>query len=324
MRSINLDSFKVTSTSEVVNSIREQGFYFCENFLSDRYVDQLLGEVDFDRILVNHNDVGVVTAGSQKFLTHCLAKSKKAYDLVTAPKILEICKAYFSERYQLTNHRFCQTRGGFHMPWHTDNNLQTGSQLAGKHSMPGLLFLVYLSEQNRSPFQYIKDSHNWSQKYDHEIYLSDRWVEANYPDDILSFEMTKGSLIICDTHGIHRAAPFADRLHTRNILLFQVDQVGDRYVGHGEQNLIDTEFIDNPSPDVFDYLGFGVKRSYPAFPNSSVATMPIHELFDLQKHLLPLTLKAIAKNIVKAVVPGQTMIEIKRAIWNRKSQSSRR
>jgi Phytanoyl-CoA dioxygenase (PhyH) len=323
MRPTHLASFKDISTPEVVNSIREQGFYFCENFLSDEYVDHLLGEVDFDHILINHNDVGVVTAGSQKFLTHCLAKSKKAYDLVTAPKVLEICNSYFTERYRLTNHRFCQTRGGFHMPWHTDNNLQVGSRLAGKHAMPGLLFLVYLSDQNRSPFQYIKDSHNWSQKYDHEIYLSDRWVDTHYQDEVLSFEMTKGSLIVCDTHGIHRAAPFVDRQHIRNILLFQVDQVGDRYVGHGEQNLIDTEFIDNLSPEVFDYLGFGVKRDYPAFPNSSVATMPIQELLNLQKRLLPLTVKAFAKNLVKALVPGSMMVEVKRAIWNLRQQRRR-
>jgi Phytanoyl-CoA dioxygenase (PhyH) len=318
-----LNQFKNVSTSDIVSSIRENGFYFSENVLTELYTDQLLAEVDFDHVLINHNDVGVVRSGTQRFLTHCLAKSKKAYDLVTAQNILDICNAYFTDRYQLTNHRFCQTRGEFHMPWHTDNNLQNQGKLCGKHQMPGLLFLFYLSDQNLSPFQYIEDSHRWSEQYDHEIYLSDRWVEAHHQQNILTFMMPKGSLIICDTHGIHRAAPFQDRHHIRNILLFQVDQVGDEYIGHGEQNLIDTEFIDHLSPEVFDYLGFGVKRNYPAFPSSSVATMPMGDLIDLQKRLLPLTGKAIVKNLVKALFPGEAMVGMKRMLWNFKQWKQR-
>ena len=310
--------FRDVLVSEIVDSIKNQGFYFSESALTDHYVDRLLNEVNFDTVLVNHNDVGAVISGSQRFLTHCLAKSKAAYGLLTAQKVLEICSAYFTERYQLTNHRFCQTRKTFHMPWHTDNNLQLGNQLSGKHQMPGLLFLFYLSEQNYSPFQYIKDSHIWSQQHDKEIYLSDRWVETHHSEEVLTFKMPKGSLIICDTHGIHRAVPFHDRHHIRDVLLFQVDQVGDRYIGHGEQNLINTEFIDNPSSELFDYLGFGMRRDYPAFPNSSVATMPMQELLELQKQLLPLMLNAIAKTSVKTLLPGELMVGLKRALWSLK------
>lgn len=308
------------SVAEIINSIRQEGCYFTEIALSESYVEQLLAEVNFDDLLVNSNDVGVVTSGPQKFLTHCLAKSKKAYDLITSEKVIEICNAYFTERYQLTNHRFCQTCKGFHMPWHTDNNLQNGSQLSGKHTMPGLLFLFYLSEQNVSPFQYLKASHVWSEQYNHEIYLGDRWVEAHHHDAVVSCKMPKGGLIVCDTHTIHRAAPFFDRHHNRNVLLFQVDQIGNTYIGHGEQNLINTEFIDNLSPDLFSYLGFGIRRDYPAFPNSSAATMPIQGLFKLQKQLLPLTLKVITKSLVKTLLPGEMIVGLKRLAWAVKSK----
>lgn len=319
---MHTNKFKNTPISEVVSAIETQGYYFFEDVLTEQYVDQLLEEINFDHILVNNNDVGVVSSGTQKFLTHCLAKSKKAYDLITCRKVLDICNAYFTDKYQLTNHRFCQTRRSFHMPWHTDNNLQLDSQLSGKHPMSGLLFLFYLSDQNLSPFQYVKGSHTWSHDYDNEIYLSDRWVETHHSEDILTFKMSKGSLIICDIHGIHRAVPFYDRHHFRNILLFQVDQIGKNYIGHGEQNLINTEFIDNPSTELFGYLGFGVKRNYPAFPNSSAASMTIQDLLVLQQQLLPLMLKAIAKSLAKTVLTGEMIVGIKRTIWAFKTRNS--
>lgn len=318
------NQFDDISTTEIIASIHGKGYYAFNEALTNQYVDQLLKEVDFDEILVNHNDVGVVISGTQRFLTHCLAKSKSTYDLITSQRVLDICDSYFTERYQLTNHRFCQTRKTFHMPWHTDNNLQTGRQLSGKHQMPGLLFLFYLSEINQSPFQYIEDSHNWSQQYSHEIYLTDRWVEAHHKEKVLNFRMPKGSLVICNIHGIHRAAPFCDPHHIRNILLFQVDQVGNGHIGHGEQNLIDTAFIDNPSIALFNYLGFGVRRDYPAFPNSSVATMTAKDLLNLQRQLLPLTLKALAKDLVKTLLPGEAIVNLKRAAWTLRSKASKR
>lgn len=322
--SMYTNQFNNVSSSEIIASVKREGYYFLEDALTKQYVDQLLEEVNFDDILVNHNDVGVVTAGTQKFLTHCLAKSKSAYDLITSQKVLDVCDAYFTERYQLTNHRFCQTRKTFHMPWHTDNNLQKGSQLSGKHHMPGLLFLFYLSEQNASPFQYIKGSHTWSQQYNHEVYLSDHWVDTHYKEKVLNFKMPKGSLVICNIHGVHRAAPFYDPQHTRNVLLFQVDQVGEGYIGHGEQNLINTEFIDNPSVALFNYLGFGVRRDYPAFPSSSAATMTVQDLLNLQKQLLPLMVTALTKDLVKTLLPGEVIVNLKRAVWTLKSRALKR
>lgn len=173
--------------------------------MTTQHVEELLQEIDFNQILLNTNDVGVVTAQNIKFLTHCLAKSKKTYDIITSRKILDICREYFNDTYKLTNHRVYQTSKSSHMPWHTDNNLQVGKQLVKKHNMPGLLFLFYLSDVTTNAFQYIKDSHNWSHKYNNDIYLSDSFIDSNYSQDILTLPMPKGSLILCDIHGIHRA-----------------------------------------------------------------------------------------------------------------------
>jgi hypothetical protein len=312
--------FLNTSTHRIVNELKSKGYFIFEKALEQDYIDKLLEEIDFNYILVNQNDVGVVIAQNIKFLTHCLASSKKAYDIITSRKILDICKEYFDDNYKLTNHRIYRTSKKGHMPWHTDNNLQIGKQLVAKHNMPGLLFLFYLSDVTINAFQYLKESHKWSSKYDHEIYFSDDFIETNYKNDILSFPMKKGSLIICDIHGIHRAEPFQDENYSRTTLLFQVDQVGSEYLGHGEKNLVNTEYLDNLTPEVMDYLGFGFKRTYPPFPSTSAATMTPQDMLRLQKQLLPQTIEALSKSIVKSLLPAEVFINAKRILWHLKSK----
>ncbi|QIR40480.1 phytanoyl-CoA dioxygenase family protein [Tolypothrix sp. PCC 7910] len=316
-------SFTKISTSQIVNDLKDKGYFVFEQALNKSYVEEMLQEVDFNQILVNTNDVGVVTAQSYKFLTHCLANSKKAYEIITSQKILDICKNYFTDNYKLTNHRIFQVSRNSHMPWHTDNNLQIGNQLSDKHDMPGLLFLFYLSDVTKNAFQYVKNSHKWSQKYNGEIYLSDSFIEKNYQQEILAFPMQKGTIIICDIHGVHRAEPFQDKNYTRTSLLFQVDQVGSQYIGHGEKNIVNTEYLDNLSPEVMDYLGFGFKRNYPAFPNSSVSTMPPKDILSLQQNLFMQTIKALNKSMVKSILPAEAVINAKRLLWYLKSKYSK-
>jgi Phytanoyl-CoA dioxygenase (PhyH) len=313
-------SFLNISTSQIVNDLKANGYFIFEEALTEKYVQELLQEANFQQILVNTNDVGVVFAYNQKFFTHCLASSKKAYDLITCQKVLDICREYFDVNYKLTNHRIYQTNKYGHMPWHTDNNLQNGYQIIGKHNMSGILFLFYLTDVTKNAFQYVKDSHIYSRKYDGEIYLSDSYIDNNYKQDILTFPMRKGSLILCDIHGIHRAEPFKDKNYSRTSLLFQVDGVGKENVGHGEKNIVNTEYLDNLTPEVMDYLGFNFPRTYPAFPNSSVATLTPHDIFLLQQQLLPQTLNAVAKNIIKTILPDEAIINGKRFLWYLKSK----
>ena len=312
--------FENITTEQIVDSLQKKGFFVFEEALTEQYINELLQEVNFDKVLLNANDVGVVLAKHQKFLTHCLAKSKKAYDLMTSPQILEICKNYFQDRYVLINHRIYQTHKISHMPWHTDNNQQVGRKLDSKHNRPGLLFLFYLSDVTKNSFQLIKDSHLWSHQYNHEIYLSDNFVEEKHKKDILSFPLKKGSLILCNIHTVHRAEPFKDEKYTRKTLLFQVDQVGSNIIGHGEKNFVNTEFIDNTTPEIMSYLGFGYKTDYPAFPNTSIATMTTQDIISLQRQLLPLTLQAIAKNLALSLLPGEVIIQIKRLLWKNKNK----
>jgi hypothetical protein len=315
-------AFSNFSTTEIVKDLKTKGYFVFEQALNEQYVDELLQEIDFDRILINTNDVGVVIASDIKFLTHCLANSKKSYDVISSRKVLDICKEYFIDSYKLTNHRVYKTSKKSHMPWHTDNNLQSGKQLSAKHNMPGLLFLIYLSDVTTNPFQLVKNSQTWSPNYQHEIYLSDSFIENSYSQDILTLPMKKGSVIVCDIHAVHRAEPFKDKDYTRYTLLFQVDQVGNEYIGHGEKNLVNTEYLENVTPELMDYLGFGFKRDYPAFPNSSIATMKLPEVWNVQKQLLSQTFQALTKKLAINLLPGGVIVNAKRMIWNLKLNRS--
>ena len=98
-------------------------------------------------------------------------------------------------------------------------------------------------------------------------------------------------------------------------MLFQVDQVSSETIGHGEKNLINPEYIDNLSEEIVKYLGFGYKTDYAAFPNTSIATMALSDILELQKQLLPLTLQGIAKTIAKNLLPSEAIVYLKRIEW---------
>lgn len=312
-------NFINTSTGQIISDIRKKGYFFSEQALNAQYVDELLSKIDFNRIMLNTNDVGVVAVQDIKFLTHCLANSQETYNIITSPNILKICKDYFTDSYKLINHRIYQTSKYAHMHWHTDNNRQMGDKLSEKHAMPGLLFMFYLSDVEKNAFQFIEGSHTWSDKYSNEIYLSESYIDKTYSKNIRTFPMKKGSLILCDTHGIHRAEPFHDKTYKRTTLLFQVDEVGSDNKEHGEKNLVNTEYLEHVTPEIMDYLGFGCKRAYPAFPISSLASMNFADIFRLQKQLIPKTLEAITKNLVKATISAETITSIKRMKWQLKS-----
>lgn len=314
-------NFTELNPISIADQIKKNGYFIIENALTTEYIDQLLKEIDFERTLVNSNDVGVVLSGNQKFLTYCLAKSKKVYDIVTYDKVLDICQEYFPDKYKLVNNRICYTAINMHMPWHTDNNIQSDDKLIGKHDFLGLQFIFYLTSVKESPFQYIKDSHIWSSEYD-EIYLGDDFVNSNYKESIITFEMNKGGLIICNTHGFHRAKPFQNLNHSRTILSFQVDEVNSKNVGHGERNLINPEYVDKPTKKILDYLGFGARADYPSFPVTSLANMHLEDIFRLQRQLFPLTLRALLKTVAKAILPDKFIIDLKRIAWRSRDISS--
>lgn len=305
-------NFIYINNKVIVEELRKNGYYSFENALELPYVDEMIRDVDFQNILLNINDVGVVATQNHKYLTHCLASSQKAYDIITSEKILGICKEYFTDDYKLINHRIYQTSKRQHLAWHTDNNKQEGAKMFEKHNMPGLFFMFYLSDVEKNPFQFIKGSHLWSHKYNKESFFTDNFINQNHTDDIRTFRLKKGSFIVCDIHGIHRAEPFNDVNYKRMTLLFQVDQVGQNNEGHGEKNIINTEYLKNLTPEITNYLGFGFKRNYPAFPHTSISTMTTSDILNSQRILLPMAMSAISQNLVRSLFPAKMITNMKR------------
>jgi len=313
--------FRETSPATIVEEVRRCGYWSMEEAIGRSCVDALLGEIDFDRYLVNTNALGVVCAANQRFLSHCLAASKKAYDLIVSKQVLEICRAYFPDCFKLTNQRIYQTHTEGHMPWHTDNNCQSGNALSGKHQLPGLLFLIYLSDVQENAFQILKNSHEWSKQHT-DNYFSDQFIETHHAADVVTFHGVRGTLFVCDIHAIHRAEPFKNRNFERFTLLFQVDAVSDTYRGHGEKLLVNTAFVDRRDAEVLDYLGFGAPADYPTFPNTSAATMCLRDLWSMQKQLLPMAFRAAMKMVAKALLPGDLQVNLKRWKWRLRQRFS--
>lgn len=158
-----------------------------------------------------------------------------------------------------------------------------------------------MSDVDKNAFQFINGSHKYSEKYDNELYLSPKFIDDTYKADVLSFKMKTGSIILCDTHGIHRDEPFTDEDYKRTTLPFQVDQVGRDNERHGEQNIVNTKYLCNLKIDCNELPGvwilprFGFKRNYPAFPNSSLGNLTIHDILSLQKQLIPKPLRPYLK-----------------------------
>jgi ectoine hydroxylase-related dioxygenase (phytanoyl-CoA dioxygenase family) len=287
------------------------GYYVLEDVINEEALPEMLSCFSSKEYLINNNDVGVVRAHSMNFHSHTLAASKSCYDLITDRRIRAICASFFAGPYKLSNQRMFETHTKAHMPWHTDNNLQAGNTFKGKHTLPGILFLFYLSDvSDTNPFQLVSHSHKWSAEHN-ERFFSDALVAQKHGDEIVTVQAPRGTLVLCNTHLIHRAKPFDSPGFKRTTFLFQVDALSDEYAGHGEKILINPAFIEDTSLEVLSYLGFGMLSNYPTFPQTSVATLLPQDLWSLQKSIVPKAVRGLLKAIIKRVLPGSLFIKLK-------------
>jgi ectoine hydroxylase-related dioxygenase (phytanoyl-CoA dioxygenase family) len=290
------------------------GYHVFEGALSNHALSAIEKEVPMDSIRVNNNDLGFVHAHWTKYFSHTLAMSKACYDIITSEQVINICRNYFDRPFKVCNQRIYETHTKAHLPWHTDNNLQVGNKYKGKHQIPGLMFLFYLSDVSETnPFQLIPQSHKWiSEKEDR--FFTDRFIEENHADEVLTVKAPKGTLIMCSTRVVHRAKPFNQPGFKRLTFLFQVDEVSDEHVGHGERLLVNPSFVNNTSAEMLTYLGFGVPCSYPAFPETSVSTLLPLDIYALQKSILPKAVKGIALSLAKTLIPGSVVNNLRRFV----------
>jgi hypothetical protein len=205
------------------------------------------------------------------------------------------------------------------MPWHTDNNMLVGGKVAATHCLPGLQFVVYLTEITDSPLQLVLGSQHWSYNHNGQ-YLLDQEARKN-KKDLVSLTPPPGSLVILNTHLFHRAGPVSESSYTRSILLFQVDKLPEDYTAHGEYTYLNPEHIDTLDENLVAFLGFGRTRSCDAFPATSAATLELSQLIKLYFYLLSLFPSALSKKLLTRIMPPDVITALKNlVIKNRASK----
>ena len=250
----------------VKKEIDQKGYYSLESFFNEKFIQQIERDSTSSKFDLNENKLLGFFYETQYYFIDLLAQSKTFYDFCTSKTVLDICKNYLGDNFRLKALRYYETMSGHNMKWHTDNKIKKDE----KNNIPGLIFIIYISDVNEGEFQYVEGSHKWSEADEYSEY-DDNFIINNHESKIKSFAMPKGSLIIYDSYGIHRAKPFKNKNFTRKSIFFQIDSD----VENSEQIIVNTNFLDNLNEQIHMYLGFGKKSNYPVYPKTNLNRLPI-------------------------------------------------
>jgi hypothetical protein len=285
----------------VAAALATDGVYSVQNALTPEAIAAITQDVDRNRTGFNLNQVTGVYYFHQFYLCHLLAVSRTFTQMVTHPKVFEITERIIGPEYRLKALRYYETFGHHHMQWHTDNKTDRGFA-----QIPGIIFIVYISDVEDGEFQYVRGSHKWSGEKAYNDY-SDAFVEENLGKDVISFKGAAGTLVVYDTYGIHRAKPVTDADFVRKSLFWQID----REIEQAEPILINPEFLPQMDDRKLRYLGFGLPTEYSIFPQTDVASLlpdriPMDELVPMIKATVsagpPANLARLAGVFVKGAI----------------------
>lgn len=268
------EKFLNIDQSEIIFQINSNGYFAFEEALTPEFIENIEKDVKKSRFHINKNQISGAYTDSQYFLTNMLACSKVFFDYCTHQKVLSVCQKFMGDFFRLKALRYYETYGNMKMAWHTDNKNSQGFDPA-----TGLIFIVYISNVEDGEFQYIKGSHEYSKNLGINDFNEN--FTSNFQDKIISFKMKKGSIIIYNTHGIHRAKPANDSNFIRKSLFFQVDN-NDK----SEPILINTSYLNNVDDTLKMYLGFGREANNIPFPETNISTIPEQKLRNWLKNEL--------------------------------------
>ena len=303
-KNIFTNAFQKIEINNVVKEINENGYFEFANALTSEAISKIEKEAK-TKLNINQNKISGVYAEKQYYFTNLLTISKTFYDFVTSKFVLETCEKHLGNSFRLKALRYYETYGGHHMQWHTDNKTDKNFT----HNIPGLIFIFYVSDVENGQFQYIKGSHTWAGKKSYADY-SDSFINKNYKEMIKNFKLPKGSLIIYNTYGIHRAEPVFKNNFTRKSVFFQVDSE----IENSEPIILNTKFITEMNNKISMFLGFGKPSNYEVFPKSSLNTLPLNKglFYNLIKYVIYRFCKAIFKYFPKFI-----QRVIKKYVWRR-------
>lgn len=296
----------------VAREIREKGYFSFERALSLEAIEAAERELGLWNFPINSNDVHAVTSRHSNFFCHVLAKSPTLYRLETHPFVLDLAEAYIGPKFRLTAQRVYSVFRGTDMPWHSDNKA-LGEK---RNNYDGLIFIFYFKDVIDGEFQIIRNSHTWSPEYTFSNF-DEAVISTKYKDDIISFKMPAGSVVIYNERAVHRAKPITRSDWYRTSLFFQVDNIVD----NAEKILLNPEFITDATPRIQQYLGFGKPATYPTAPeHTSLATFRPGQLMGLQGQTL-VALGRFYLESMKDLIPRAWRHTIKAALgkkvdWN--------
>jgi hypothetical protein len=288
------ESFLSAPNATIVKAIKTDGVFCARAVLTENFLSSICEDVARTGHGLNRNWISSVYTRDQLFLCHMFAVSRSFVEFSTHPRFFELFDQILGSSYRLKNHRYYETYGGHHMQWHTDNKRD---RVFGH--IPGLIVMAYISDAEDGEFQFVRGSQNWSGEKGYNDY-TDQFVEQNCHKDILSFNGPRGTLIIYDTYGIHRAKPVKKGNFVRKSILFQVDGTLEA----SEPLLINPEYINDLDDRIKRYLGFGRPSGISLYPQTDLSTMPLSRQSEIFRYFIGRLGKKIARAPAK-LLPRQ-------------------
>ena len=257
---------KSIDKSKVLSDLKTKGYCAIESLITPEVIEEIENEVTKSRYALNENIQNGIYYETQYYFMNLLSDSKRCYDFITSNFVLDISKKYLGDIYRLRAMRYYETMSGHVMKWHSDNNKERA-----KVKFTGLIFIIYVCDVNEGEFQFIEGSHKFSNKFDSPE-INNEIVDKNYSKLVKSFKLPKGSLLIYDATGIHRAKPFINKKYVRKSLYFQVDAFDE----NSEKIILNSKFLSNITPEIKQLFGFGKDSSYPVYPKTNLNRLPIN------------------------------------------------
>ena len=281
------ESFLSVPDATIVKAIKTDGLFCAPAALTENFLSSICEDVELTGYGLNRNWISPVYTRDQLFLCHMFAVSQSFIKFSTHSRFFKLFDQILGSSYRLKNHRYYETYGGHHMQWHTDNKRDD----VFAH-IPGLIVIAYISDVEDGEFQIVRGSQKWSAENGYSDY-TDQFVEQNCHKDILSFNGPRGTLIIYDTHCIHRAKPVKKGGFVRKSILFQVDAALDAC----EPLLINPEYIDNLDERMKRYLGFGQPSGISIYPQTDLSTMPLSRQSEIFRHFIKSNIKGFLRHV---------------------------
>lgn len=260
---------KSINCETLVDKINQKGFYSTNLTINEDFWNSLTN-ISSSNYLLNENKLQGKFADHQFFFLDLLCYSKSFLNFLCSRELKLILNFFFNDqKCRLKAIRYYETFKEHKMPWHTDNK----NTIEGLTNDKGLIFIIYCEDTFDGEFQYIEESNLKSLNLK-ENYFSDEYVVSNYKEKIRSFPGRKGTLVICDSRGIHRAKPLLNK-KVRKSIFFQIDQEikNSEPIYFNPANfpkvLITDEWYQT-------FFGFGQDSKYELYPKTSIKNIPLN------------------------------------------------